>query len=119
MSQLTGEKLAIACAQAADDIQADDIQVFDLRGLSSLTDFMIICSGMSMPHLKAVLRDVSATMLDSHSVKPTYTDGNSDAKWVVLDYVDVMLHVMHEETRTLYALEELWGDAKLVDWSKS
>ena len=109
--------MAIACAKAADDIQAEDIQVFDLRGLSSLTDYMIVCSGMSMPHLKAVLRDVSATLLEDHGVKPTYSDGNADAKWVVLDFVDVMVHVMHEEMRELYGLEELWGDAKLVDWS--
>ena len=116
MSELSGENLAIACAKAADEIQAEEIRVLDLRGLSSLTDFMIICSGNSMPHLKAVLREISATMLDKHGVKPTYTDGNSEAKWVVLDFVDVMIHVMVEEMREVYALEELWGDAKDVAW---
>lgn len=113
---MKGKELAIACAKAADDIQAEDIRVFDLRGLSSLTDFMIVCSGMSMPHLKAVIREVSDVMVVNHDVSPTYTDGKTDSKWVVLDYVDVMLHVMHEEMRELYGLEELWGDAKEVDW---
>jgi len=116
MSQISGEKLAIACAKAADDIQAENIVILDLRGLSSLTDFMIVCSGNSMPHLKAVLREVSAKLLDDHGAKPTYTDGNSEAKWVVLDFVDVMVHVMHEEMREVYGLESLWGDAKLLEW---
>ena len=119
MSEISGEQLAIACAKAADDIQAEDIRVFDLRGLSSVTDFMIVCSGKSIPHLKAVLRDISGVMLDKHRVKPTYTDGNSDARWVVLDFVDVMIHVMHEEMRELYSLETLWDKAKELDWHKA
>lgn len=116
---IKGLDLAIACAKAADETQAVDIRVLDLRGLSSLTDFMIICSGLSQPHLKAVLRDVSDTLLVDHDVSPTYTDGQSDSQWVVLDYVDVMLHVMHEESREFYALEDLWGDAKDVKWQTS
>ena len=112
MSDISGEQLAIACAKAADDIQAEDIRVFDLRGLSTLTDFMIVCSGKSSPHLKAVIRDISEIMLEKHGVKPTYTDGDSEARWVVLDFVDVMVHVMHEEMRELYALEDLWPKAK-------
>ena len=118
MSELSGENLAIECARAADAIKAEDIQVFDVRGLSSLTDFMIVCSGNSMPHLKAVLKDISNTMIEQHGVRPTYTDGNAEAKWVVLDFVDVMVHVMDEEMREVYGLEELWGDAKVVDWSE-
>ena len=117
MSELSGKQLAIECAKAADEIKAEDIQVFDLRGLSTLTDYMIVCSGMSMPHLKAVLKGISSTLLEKHDVKPTYTDGNTDAKWVVLDFVDVMIHVMHEEMRELYGLEDLWGDAEVVEWS--
>lgn len=119
MSEIQGEVLAIACAKAADEIQAEDIRVLDLRGLSTLTDFMIVCSGNSIPHLKAVMREVSATLLNEHGVKPTYTDGNSEARWVVLDFVDVMVHVMHEEMREIYCLEGLWGDAKDVKWESA
>lgn len=108
---IKGEELAIACAKAAEEIQAEDIRVFDLRGLSSITDYMIVCSGNSMPHLKAVIREIAKSLLGEHSVKPTYQDGNADAQWVVLDYVDVMVHVLTEDMRDIYGLEELWGDA--------
>lgn len=111
-----GLELAKACAKAADEIQAEKIRVWDLRGLSNLTDFMVVCSGSSMPHLRAVLRDVRAHVEDWHGAKPANAEGNADTKWVVLDYIDVMVHVMHEELRDYYGLEELWADAKEIDW---
>ncbi|RYD41711.1 MAG: ribosome silencing factor [Verrucomicrobiaceae bacterium] len=111
-----GLELAKACARAADDIQADKIRVWDLRGLSNLTDYMVVCSGTSMPHLRAVLRDVRGTVEELHGAKPANAEGNADTKWVVLDYIDVMVHVMHEELRDYYGLEDLWSDAKEIDW---
>jgi ribosome-associated protein len=111
-----GLELAKACAKAADEIQAEKIRVWDLRGLSNLTDFMVVCSGSSMPHLRAILRDVRGHVDDWHGAKPAHAEGNADTKWVVLDYIDVMVHVMHEELRDYYGLEELWADAKEIDW---
>ncbi len=111
-----GQELAISCARAAEEILAENIRVVDLKGISSLTDFMVICSGTSMPHLKAILRDVEAKVAEWTEAKPLRAEGRSDSRWVVLDYVDVVVHVMHEEMRDLYALEELWGDAAVVDW---
>ena len=111
-----GQQLAVACAKAAEEILAVDIKILDLREVSSLTDFMVICSGSSMPHLKAVLREVEAKVHGWTEAKPLYTEGRVDSRWVVLDYVDVMVHVMHREMRELYALEELWGDAAPVPW---
>lgn len=106
-----GKELALACAKAAGEIQAEDIRVFDLRGLSTLTDFMVVCSGSSMPHLRAILRDVRAHVDDWTGEKPANAEGKADSRWVVLDYIDVMVHVMHEELREFYGLETLWGDA--------
>ena len=108
--------MAIACAKAADEIQAEDIRVLDVRGKSSLTDYMVICSGNSMPHLKAVLRDVQKNVEEWTKQKPLHTEGKADSRWVVLDYVDVMVHVLLGEMRETYALEDLWGDAKVVEW---
>lgn len=113
-----GEELALACAKAADAIQAENIRVWDMRGVSNLTDFMIVCSGNSMPHLRAVIRDIAAVVEEENGTKPSFTEGKADTRWVVLDYVDVMVHVMHQEMRDFYALEELWADAKEVDWKK-
>lgn len=113
---MEGQDLAIACAKAAEEIQALDIRVLDLKGLSTLTDYMVICSGNSMPHLKAVLREVEKGVRAEAGADPVYSEGKADSRWVVLDYVDVMVHVLDEEFRERYALEDLWGDAKEVDW---
>ncbi|BCX49131.1 ribosomal silencing factor RsfS [Haloferula helveola] len=110
-----GKELALACAKAAAEIQAENIRLFDLRGLSSLTDFMIVCSGTSMPHLRAILRDIRGHVEEWTGAKPVNTEGKADTRWVVLDYIDVMVHVMHEELREFYGLETLWGDAKEIE----
>jgi ribosome-associated protein len=115
---IQGEELALACAHAADETQGENIRVWDMRGVSNLTDYMVICSGTSMPHLRAVLRDVAGKVEEEHGVRPVNTEGKADTRWVVLDYIDVMVHVMHEELREFYGLEELWADAKEVVWQK-
>lgn len=116
---MKGEELAVACARAAEEIQAEDIRVLDLRGLSSLTDFMVVCSGSSMPHLKAILRDIAKGVTEVTGERPSHTDGKAATRWVVLDYFDVMVHVLHSELREHYALEELWGDAPEIQWHQS
>ena len=113
---IQGEELALACAKAADDMKAENIRVWDMRGLSNLTDYMVVCSGSSMPQLRAILRDVAGKVEDLHGVKPTMTEGKADTRWVVLDYIDVMVHVMQQELRDYYGLEDLWKDAKEVTW---
>jgi ribosome-associated protein len=113
---IQGEELALACAKAADEIKAENVRVWDMRGISNLTDYMVVCSGTSMPQLRAVLRDVASQVADLHGVKPVTTEGKADTRWVVLDYIDVMVHVMHQELRDYYGLEDLWKDAKEVTW---
>jgi len=115
---IAGEELAKACVKAAEEIQAEKIRVWDMRGVSNLTDFMIVCSGSSMPHLRAIIRDVAGIVEKEHAAKAAYTEGKADSRWVVLDYIDVMVHVMHEEMRDFYGLEELWADAKEMEWSE-
>lgn len=114
---LIGMDLALACAHAADELKAGDIRVFDLRGISSLTDFMVVCSGNSQPHLKAIVRDIESRAREKGSDKALHTEGKAASRWVVVDFVDVMVHVLDEEFREHYALESLWGDAKEVVWS--
>lgn len=117
MSKVVGKELAKACALAADVVKAENIRVIDVSGLSSLTDFMVICSGTSMPHLKAVLRDIEEIVREEHGSKPFRSEGRAETKWVVLDYVDVMVHIMSEDMRELYGLEGLWADGVEVDWA--
>ena len=113
---INGQQLACACALAADATKAANIRIWDLRGLSNLTDFMVVCSGSSMPQLRAILRDVADKVATEHGAKPIHTEGKAETRWVVLDFIDVMVHVMHQELRDHYMLEELWRDAKEVSW---
>ncbi|MEI6177498.1 MAG: ribosome silencing factor [Verrucomicrobiota bacterium] len=113
---IKGKKLAIACAMAADETKAEGIRIWDMRGVSNLTDFMVVCAGSSMPQLRAILRDVAGRVEEEHGVKPVHSEGKADSRWVVLDFIDVMVHVMHHELRDYYGLEELWKDAKEISW---
>jgi ribosome-associated protein len=113
---IQGEELALACAMAADGVKAENVRVWDMRGVSNLTDYMMVCTGTSMPQLRAILRDVAGTVEELHGVKPHMTEGKADTRWVVLDYIDVMVHVMDEELREYYGLEDLWKDAKELTW---
>ena len=113
---IKGLELAQACAKAADETKAENIRILDMRGVSNLTDFMVVCSGSSMPQLRAILRDVAGKVEEEHGVKPVHSEGKADTRWVVLDFIDVMVHVMHQELRDFYGLEDLWKDAKEVDW---
>ena len=116
-TEVKGLELAIECAKAAAEIQAEDVRILDLRGLSTLTDYMVVCSGSSMPHLKAILRDVNKGVAERTGDSPSHSEGKAVTRWVVLDYFDVMVHILHQEMRETYALEELWGDAKEVAWA--
>ena len=113
---INGQQLAQECAKAADETMAENFRIWDMRGISNLTDFMVVCTGTSMPQLRAILRDVAGKMAEEHGVKPTHTEGKPDTRWVVLDFIDVMVHVMDPELRDYYGLEELWKDAKEVAW---
>ena len=107
--------IAKTCAKYADEIQAEDIEVLDLRGLSSLADFFVICTATSLPHLKAVNRDIRKNTEEEIGEAPRSSEGDAASLWMVIDYVDVVVHIFHEETRDFYSLEELWSDAPRVE----
>lgn len=113
---IQGKELAIACARAAENIKAENIRVLDMRGISTITDFMVVCSGTSMPQLRAILREVTEKMDEEHGVRATHAEGKADTRWVVVDFIDVMVHVMDEELREFYGLEDLWKDAAVIPW---
>lgn len=96
-------------------MQAEDIMILDLRGISSLADYFVLCTASSLPHLKAVGRDIRQKTENEISEKPRTSDGEASSLWLVIDYVDVVVHVFHQEKRDLYAIEGLWSDAPRVD----
>lgn len=113
---LTGLELAKACARVADDLKAEGLKIWDMRKVSGITDYMVVCTGTSMPQMRAILRDLTGIIADEHDVRPVYSEGKADTRWVVLDYIDVMVHVMDAELREFYGLESLWKDATPVAW---
>ncbi len=111
---MDSKKLALLCRDLADNKKAENIVALDVRKLSSVTDYFVIASGTSQPHLRAIVEEISSKLRDDHDLRPSRTEGGGSGSWVVLDYFDVIVHVMHAEARARYDLEGLWGDAKPV-----
>jgi ribosome-associated protein len=110
---LTARRIAIEAAKALDMKKGTDIRIFDVRGLSSVSDFVVVATGTSAPHLKALIAEVQGHMKDI-GVQSYRTSGDSSSGWVVVDYVDVVVHVLSTEARAYYAIEKLWATAKTI-----
>ncbi|MDA3927252.1 MAG: ribosome silencing factor [Kiritimatiellae bacterium] len=101
--------------KALEEKQAQDIRVFDVRGGSNITDFYVVASGNSAPHLKALLSEAGRHM-KTMNVKTFRTSGESASGWIVIDFLDVVLHVFSPEARVYYSIEKLWdGSTPVVD----
>ena len=108
--------LAQTCARLADNKKAENITLLDLRELSSVADYFVIATGSNEPHLRAIVDEITEKLRLDHNVRPYSTEGARVTPWVVLDFIDVIVHVMNEEFRELYDLENLWGDGKKIDF---
>jgi len=113
-SQMDSKKLAGLCRDFADNKKAENIVILDVRDLSSVTDYFVIASGTSEPHLRAIVDEVTDRLRDEHDLRPLRKDGSMQGAWVVLDFFDVIVHVMRADARERYDLEGLWGDAARV-----
>jgi len=111
---MDSKKLALLCRELADNKKAEDLLVLDVRKLSSVTDFFVLASGSSQPHVRAIVDSITDGLRNDHELRPRVVDGSPTGGWVVLDYFDVLVHVMHTEVRERYDLESLWGDAPVV-----
>ena len=113
MPSSAGRRTAQRAARAALDKKAADLTVLDVQGVSSVTDYFLVCSGRSTTHVESIT-DAIREDLKGDAVRPLHTEGTSESGWILLDYGDVLVHVFLEETRQYYALERLWGDAPSV-----
>ena len=111
---MDSRKLAGLCREFADNRKAEDIVILDVRKISSVTDFFVIASGTSEPHLRAIVEEITGRVRDEVGQRPRAVDGTVHGAWVVLDYFDVIVHVMRQDVRERYDLEGLWGDAAPV-----
>ncbi len=113
------EKLAAFCATIADDRKAENIVLLKLADISTVTDFFILCTANSEPHLRAISDWIVKEAREKLGAKPRKVDGNPESHWIVIDYSNVLIHVMTAEARELYQLESLWGDAPTVNAIKT
>ncbi|PYJ87212.1 MAG: ribosome silencing factor [Verrucomicrobia bacterium] len=111
---MDSKKLALLCRELADNRKAENIVILDLRELSSVTDYFVICTGTSEPHLRAIVDEITDQLREEHAVRPRAMDGTLQTAWIVLDFFDVIVHVMRGDVREHYDLEGLWGDAPRV-----
>ena len=110
-------EVAVAAARAAADRQAEDIVILDVHELIVITDLFVICTGTSDRQVRTVVEEVEKA-LRALGHKPVRREGEQEARWVLLDYVDVVVHVFAEEEREYYDLERLWRDAPRVSWDE-
>ena len=109
------EDRAILSARVAEDHQGKDVVILDMRGITPLYDFVVLATGASRRQIHTLAEEVDAA-LRAEGEQRLSIEGYEASKWVVQDYGDVVVHVFDAETRTYYALEELWADAPRIDW---
>ncbi|MDR7486194.1 MAG: ribosome silencing factor [Armatimonadota bacterium] len=103
---------ALLAAEIAEAKRAEDVVVLDLRALTLVTDYFVICTGASRVQIRAIA-DAIAEALDAQHVRGV-REGDESAQWVLLDYGDAVVHIFGPEARAFYRLERLWGDAPVV-----
>lgn len=108
-------KLALLCHELADNKKAEKTVILDVRKISSVTDFFVLVSGSSEPHIRAIISEIRGSLAEDHGLRPASVDGEHPSAWQVLDYFDVIIHVMKPDVRERYDIEGLWGDARRID----
>ncbi|HEV8123801.1 MAG TPA: ribosome silencing factor [Gemmatimonadales bacterium] len=99
-----------AAVEAIADLKANHVVILDLRGLTDATDYFVIASGTSDAHVRGIADSVMEKM-GRRGMRTHHVEGLNTGRWVLLDYVDFVIHLFHPETRSFYQLERLWGDA--------
>jgi ribosome-associated protein len=105
---MDSKKLALLCRDLAENKKAEDVVVLDVRKLSDVTDYFVIASGTSEPHLRAIENEILGQLHSEYGIHPNSTDGRAQTNWIVADFFDVIVHVMKADVRAHYDLEGLW-----------
>jgi ribosome-associated protein len=108
---MTPEQIAAAIADYAAERKALEIVQLDLRGIIGYTDYFVICTGRTDRQCKAIHDAIHAGMKSEHAMLPRRVEGLGEAHWILIDYLDVVVHVFTPDTREYYRLEQLWGEA--------
>jgi ribosome-associated protein len=107
---------AMLCARETSQFKGIDLILLDVRGLTSFTDYFLICSGKSSRQVQGIADNLEASLANL-GIKPLGIEGRPEGHWILMDYADVVIHIFYEPVRYFYDLESLWSDATRVIWS--
>ncbi len=109
--ELAPEAVAAIVAELASDRKALDIVSLDLRGMAGFADYFVICTGRTDRQTRAIHDGIHYGLKTEHGLLPRHAEGVTEGRWILLDYLDVVVHIFTPETRQFYRLEQLWGEA--------
>lgn len=112
--ELGSDKIALKVVEILNNKKARDIELLDIKDISLLADYFVICSGGSTTQVKALADEVEEKMLEL-GYQPVHKEGYASASWILLDYGEVVVHIFYYESRAFYNLERLWSDARRVN----
>ncbi len=113
--RVSADDLIAVILKAVDDVKAINIEILDLREIeNTVCDYFIICTGTSNTHVNAISGIIQKQVGKNSKEKPWHVEGEGNAEWILLDYVNVVVHVFQKHTREYYDIESLWGDAKIT-----
>ncbi|MEL7564680.1 MAG: ribosome silencing factor [Dehalobacterium sp.] len=111
---MTSHELSRICASAAEKKRGRNIVIMDLQGISIIADYFVICTGANSIQVKAICDHINETLVSEGIKPPLRIEGLKDARWILMDFGGVVVHIFQEEERAYYNLERLWGDAKFT-----
>jgi ribosome-associated protein len=114
--KITPEKIAGIAARALSGKKGENIVLLDIRKVTTLADYFVLCTGLSENHIKTLAEEVIDVCRDELGEKPWRKEGLDTRRWVVLDFVDVVVHIFREETRNFYGIERMWSDADITHY---
>jgi ribosome-associated protein len=112
--ELSAQEYARIIVDVISDLKGEDIVLMDLRDVTIISDFFVICTADNERQLKAIVDKISETLKKDYGIKAWRVEGKASGGWILIDYVDVVVHVFSEEQRDYYDLEGLWSDAKVL-----
>jgi len=120
VKKINTDDLIAEIVKGIDDVKGENIQLLDLREIeNTVCDYFIICSGNSNTQVKAISGSIQKNVSKNLKDKPWHIEGEVNSEWVLMDYVNVVVHVFQKQIREYYDIESLWGDAKITSISTS
>ena len=119
-TKASADELITLILHGIEEVKGLDTNLLDLREIeNTVCDYFIICNGTSNTHVNAIVNSIQRTVREAIQDKPWHVEGSDNAEWVLLDYVNVVVHVFQSQTREFYDIEGLWGDAKVTMFENS